>query len=665
MVKRLLILLCFLPFILNGQTRYYISPTGNDGTGAGTEASPWRTVFKASTEATTWGDVIDIKAGTYTESQRTVLEPGVSIEGENTATTIINYTYNTASYDNGAIYMVSSSITNGNQSISYVTITGSNYAASRGIYTRFRNNVEIHHCIIKKFDKSGINAYSTATNAYTLVGGQVTLTNPTTVFTTGLKINNCTIEDNTESPDNIGECNLRWSGYTGFEIRNNTFSSIVRVTPRNVYSDQVQNGTFHDNIINTRESVSVDEWLFAMEMYSGRGGCQIYGNTLLGGGTIDIAGYTILKGIYAYSWYIHDNTITLSSLVSYTGKPTVGITIECHSSLQGVLVTRNHIKNFPWGISVTIGRTGASIRDVYIWANVVENSASSSVAWTSFGIGVIQQSASVTKRNINIINNTITGNQTYSFRGVYISVDGTIDDIKVKNNIIEDFDIGIRVDNYSGTIDSLHLVNNLIHDCGTTVSLQSGITSTNYINTGELPDDPLFVSSTNFHLQDGSPAEQTGIFIGTPYLLDYDGTPFLIPPSRGAYETNSGFSTPTLTTTAISLITNTTASSGGVITSDGGASVTARGVCWNTSTGPTTANSKTTNGTGTGTFTSSITGLTAATDYYVRAYATNSAGTAYGDERVFQTNPDGGVKTIGLIKHLGRWVKINGKHTYK
>jgi uncharacterized protein (TIGR02145 family) len=96
-------------------------------------------------------------------------------------------------------------------------------------------------------------------------------------------------------------------------------------------------------------------------------------------------------------------------------------------------------------------------------------------------------------------------------------------------------------------------------------------------------------------------------------------------------------STPVLITTPLSLVTTTSAASGGNIPNDGGAPITARGVCWNTSSGPTTGNSKTTDGTGIGLFTSSLTGLTANTTYYVRAYATNSAGTSYGDEAVLKT----------------------------
>jgi uncharacterized protein (TIGR02145 family) len=108
------------------------------------------------------------------------------------------------------------------------------------------------------------------------------------------------------------------------------------------------------------------------------------------------------------------------------------------------------------------------------------------------------------------------------------------------------------------------------------------------------------------------------------------------------YGTETNFTTvtasiPTITTTAISSVTTTSASSGGNISSDGGAPVTARGVCWNTSPGATIANSKTTDGTGTGNFTSTIAGLTTFTTYYVRAYATNNAGTVYGNEIAFTT----------------------------
>jgi uncharacterized protein (TIGR02145 family) len=95
---------------------------------------------------------------------------------------------------------------------------------------------------------------------------------------------------------------------------------------------------------------------------------------------------------------------------------------------------------------------------------------------------------------------------------------------------------------------------------------------------------------------------------------------------------------PVLTTTAVSAITASSALAGGNITADGGADVTARGVCWSTNSTPTIADDITNDGVGTGSFTSAITGLSANTAYNVRAYATNSAGTGYGNNITFTTS---------------------------
>ncbi|MBO4542948.1 MAG: T9SS type A sorting domain-containing protein [Bacteroidales bacterium] len=95
---------------------------------------------------------------------------------------------------------------------------------------------------------------------------------------------------------------------------------------------------------------------------------------------------------------------------------------------------------------------------------------------------------------------------------------------------------------------------------------------------------------------------------------------------------------PSLTTITISKITATSATGGGNITSNGGTSLIARGVCWGTSHNPTINGNHTFDGSGTGSFTSNITGLTAGTTYYVRAYAVNAVGTAYGNEVVFKTS---------------------------
>jgi uncharacterized protein (TIGR02145 family) len=113
--------------------------------------------------------------------------------------------------------------------------------------------------------------------------------------------------------------------------------------------------------------------------------------------------------------------------------------------------------------------------------------------------------------------------------------------------------------------------------------------------------------------------------VGTSYGEDLQFTTLAIPP--------------TITTRTVGQVTWTTATSGGTGLSDGGSAITAKGVCWSTSSGPVVADTHTVDGSGPGDFVSNLTGLTPGTEYYVRSYATNSQGTTYGNELSFRTQP--------------------------
>jgi hypothetical protein len=136
-------------------------------------------------------------------------------------------------------------------------------------------------------------------------------------------------------------------------------------------------------------------------------------------------------------------------------------------------------------------------------------------------------------------------------------------------------------------------------------------------------------------------ANLTGLNQNTTYYV----RSFAINAVDTSYSADSTFTTeattiPVVTTKKVSNITHLEAKSGGEVLSDGGASISARGVCWSTSPNP-TANltTKTIDGSGLGSFNSTITGLQKNTTYHVRAYAINNVGAAYGGDSVFKT-PD-------------------------
>jgi poly(3-hydroxybutyrate) depolymerase len=122
---------------------------------------------------------------------------------------------------------------------------------------------------------------------------------------------------------------------------------------------------------------------------------------------------------------------------------------------------------------------------------------------------------------------------------------------------------------------------------------------------------------------------------------------------------------PTLSTSEVSNLGSTTAISGGNVSADGGSTVTARGVVWSTNPTPIISlSTKSSNGSGTGTFSSSLTSLSPNTTYFVRAYATNSAGTAYGNEVSFKTNNNANNNNTVTSSNLTSSTSISIKKTW-
>ena len=125
-------------------------------------------------------------------------------------------------------------------------------------------------------------------------------------------------------------------------------------------------------------------------------------------------------------------------------------------------------------------------------------------------------------------------------------------------------------------------------------------------------------------------------------------------------EFTTGANLPTVTTTEVSNITQTAATAGGNVTDDGGATVTERGVCWSTSHNPTINDAHGSNGSGTGAFSIDMADLEPGTKYYVRAYATNSQGTSYGNEKSLTTLANLPTVTTAEVSNITQTTALGG-----
>jgi hypothetical protein len=623
---------------------FYVSLTGIDNASRnGGIGQEWASLSYACSRATKYGDLIRVNSGNYIDNNLCSLSRGVSIIGYGATRPNITTSYQGTDYY-AYIRLYSSSLTNGNQSISYININGNNLISYRGINVIHRNNVEIHHCNVENFLTSGI-----------FYEHEINWTTPPTTYSTGNVVHDCSI-NNCAQRDYTWSAGLRLTGDENFLCYNNTFVQNQRTAGYNGNNLNLSNvrGTKVYNNKFIRNDYEGSNWNFFTEIFQPHGGVEWYNNTFIGAGELDLGcppGMASLRDPgYTYTLSIHDNTFDTSSGTQLPDRAPGGRiphAIDLESSFEYIYVYNNLIRHYPQGIEVATSNVqNYNQNNLYIYNNIFDNIGFTTWLYAD-AIIILNESPGLYTTNIDnfhIWNNTIYGGSGNNYGGISITLAGTFTNSTIKNNIIHSFDtycVDInRQSTYPASMNMVDITYNCFYNNGNNyVYINPVISRTSVdVSTGNTILNPQIDAPTNYHLISNSLSViDKGTYVGL--LRDYDDVLWHNPPSIGAYEyvVSGNTSLPTITTSTIIDISTRTATGGGNVIHDGSLSVTNKGICWSTTSNPTLVNSHTEDGTGEGEFISYLTALNPSTHYYVRAYATNSLGSAYGELVQFNT----------------------------
>ena len=504
-------------------TTYYISTTGVDDAGRnGGIGQEWATLSYACTRVTTPGDTIMVGVGTFTETAQSVLAVGVSIVGAG-ETSIIKAG---AALDPIILLSSASEGTDGNQSISYIHIDGNNTAVI-GINIIGRGNVKTHNCTFRDFTDNGLR--------YT--GKTASGAGAPTTHATGNEVYNCSFYDCGNevfsSPYYFASPALSIGGQAGILIHNNYFNETGGKygygisTNKSGYNRGLQ--IYNNTILVSPKHVENNQWSFAIELWNNSGGIHIYGNSVTG--AIDLGGTSSDDaGGYGYACRIHDNSLEMSALQAYDHS---GIILESDIT-GGAYIYNNYIRNFSRPIVLnTLSGPLDIMTDIYIYYNIIVEPIKSTGDYSGYAISHGVAVATSVYTNLYIQNNVFISITYKGSAGVYFAVSSvTYNNLNIQNNIFYNIYNGLRFEN--NVLSTLNIQNNLFYEETNAISFV-GVTPTSYTESGNILDtNPLFISTSDFHLQSGSDCINAGIDVGL--LSDYLGNPIIGLPDIGAYE---------------------------------------------------------------------------------------------------------------------------------
>lgn len=608
MKKALTILLIFC-FGVAHSTTYYIRTDGNNSNTGTVNSSggAWLTLTYASTH-TSIGDIIHVVAGTYLEAGQVFIIPGVSIEGDG-ITSILKTNWTTSFF--GFIDMTSTEGTNGNQHISNLKFDGQNLSTPRGIDVEGRSNVEIRNCTVVDFKEEGI--IFSGTDGFT--GG------PPSIYAIGNSFHDNTVT-NCSRYAGFGTGCLGIGGQSGMLVYNDTITQLLRTPPEQVgwpikYFNEgwTQGVKIYNNII-TKSAANGEGWNFCLEMFN-NSGLEIYGNTFQGSLDFNFAE----KGSFAYSVYIHDNTIGAASFnFNHTED---GVIVEY--PIEGIWVKKNIFRNLSTGVTFYT-RPSALIKDVQIEQNLFANFGNSIEGVGGFVGGFGNGTDKYTVNGLKVYNNTFAGlaaNRIYNGVGLGDCDSGQLKNIDIRNNSFQNITNDVFKIGGSITPDSVIFAYNNVKDITYNSTPNFSHTPTHYTSTPNYTATPVFIDTVLYQITTGSPFIDAGQDVGLPF--------FNTAPDIGYFEFGSNIF-PTANAgpdQSITLPTSSVTMAGSGTDADG----TIVSHVWTQVGGPITATITTPSS-----YTSTVTGMSTAGTYTFRLTVTDNNSATGTDDMVVTVN---------------------------
>jgi len=536
-MRKILIIILLACSLVAEADKWYIATTGSDTHGKGTLADPWLTLKHACdtvTGANFVGDTIVVGVGTFNEGTSQIVKGlGVSIYGAGDASHIIS-TYTSSSALQAFIQCASTAGTSvdDNSSISHIKLDGSNWTGDRAIYIGYRNNITIHDCTIVNFAESAILYYGSATSYPNL-------------YLTGHKVYDCTITDCAAGTSGY-DGSFRIIGVDGLEIYNCKLNNTGRAAGSNLHQFAPRRcrrlNIHHNELWKNNSEITSDGsyvWNFFLEEWDYKGGSQYHHNVHHGLAKWSIGGeFNEMTDGTTFGYKVYNNTF----LNSNNGNRNVNgneetlncLTVEGDQHRE-VYIYNNYIERYAIGVALSTPSSGTAYwhhnwewDGIYVHNNVIVKCGYADFQYGAIGIwwvnGTDDPEYTATYENIGIYNNTITGTNEGSYRGYHgigVYANGTVNNVNIRNNIIYDFQWpGILFGDHENdglVLTNLNITHNNIYDCANNnaVYLEPEGAGRNYTNiditTGHIITNPLFVSTSDLHLQSTSPAINAGI----------------------------------------------------------------------------------------------------------------------------------------------------------